>query len=156
MEQICTAWKANVSIAFWVRKTSGLDISMLQLWRLRFSHFCITVNVFFPKARREKNSYFLSSHPPLFFWVTAPTSALCLLLIAYCLGYSYVFRSASSQRHTLFGIPSGRCSAPQQAHTESLPGNFNSALLRAVVFSIQACVSLVLVSCIRVNFPWEK
>lgn len=78
-----------------------------------------------------------------------------LLLFAYCLEFICVFGSASSQRHTLFGV-TRRCLALQQAHIESLPGKFISALLGAVVFSIQACVSLVLVSCIRVNFPWEK
>lgn len=84
MEEQCPySWQANVSIAFWVRITSALDIWMLQLLRLRFSHFCLTLSVFFPKARGEWNSYFLSSHPPLDLWATAPTSTLCLLLRIY-------------------------------------------------------------------------
>lgn len=111
-----------------------------------FTFLSNTQCVFSKSQRREK--FFLSLFPSSL----RPLSYSSNFYSAYCSGYIYVFRSTLSQRRALFGIMR-RCLVPQQAHIESLPGNFNSALLRAAVFSIQACVSLVLVSCIRVNFP---
>lgn len=77
---VCSAWKANASVAYWIRVTSGLDNWMPQLSRLRFTRFYITLNVFFLQTKGEGNSYYHSSHLPWDFWATALTSTLCLLL----------------------------------------------------------------------------
>lgn len=122
------------------------SVMEVETFTFLFNRQCV-----FPKSQRRGK--FLLSLFPSSLSLLSYSSNFYSLLIAYCLGYIYVFGSASSHRRALFGITSGQCLAPLQAHIESLPGNFNSALLRAVVFSIQACVSLVLVSCIRVNFP---